>query len=167
MTAWVVRPFQTSDARQIGELFSRTIRTVNLRDYSPEQVDAWAGDGVGAEMHWAAKLSRRATFVAVDGETVIGFADLEPDGHLDHLFVHHLYQRQGVATALHEAIEAEARRIGATRLYTEASLTARPFFLRSSYTVVREQTVTIRGVGLTNFVMEKALGWATVVPAIE
>jgi len=140
-------------------LFHNTIRIVNLRDYTQQQVEAWASGRAGPD-HWHARLAGRTTRIAAWSGSVIGFTDIEPDGHLDHLFVHHNHQRQGVATALHEAIEAEARRLGLRRLFTEASITARPFFLRQGYQQVRQQVVTIDGVGLTNFVMEKDLAVA-------
>ena len=64
---------------------------------------------------------------ALDG-AIVGFAELEGDGHLDTLYVHHEHQGRGIASALLDRIEAEARRLGMARLYTEASITAQPFF---------------------------------------
>jgi putative acetyltransferase len=156
---FVIRTYRPADAAQIAALFVNTVRTVNLRDYSQSQVEAWAPHDPGAAGRWAATLGdgRRVAYVAVAGEDVLGFTDVEPDGHLDRLFVHHLHQRRGIATALHEAAEAAARRFGAPKMFTEASITARQFFLRQGYAEVRRQTVTIRGVDMTNFAMEKSL----------
>ena len=153
---FTVRPYRHEDAGQIAVLFRDTVRTVNLADYTQAQVEAWAPAEAYPD-RWDAKLGGRATFVAAARDEVVGFADVEPDGHLDHLFVHHRYQRRGIATALHAAVEAAARQAGAGRLFTEASITARPFFLRTGYVELRCQTVTVRGVDLTNFVMEKPL----------
>ncbi len=47
--------------------------------------------------------------------------------------------------------------MGVRRLYSEASHLARAFFERQGWSVVREQTVSPRGVPMTNFVMEKIL----------
>jgi putative acetyltransferase len=49
------------------------------------------------------------------------------------------------------------RRWGLKRVFTEASITARPFFERRGFRVVREQIVMVRGVGMKNFVKEKDL----------
>jgi putative acetyltransferase len=106
---FVVRPYCPGDAMAMSILFRQTVRTVNLGDYSRQQVEAWASgeDEVRAE-RWAPLFGGRTTFVAeAENGEVVGFADAEPDGHLDHLFVHHRHQRQGVATALHAAIELE------------------------------------------------------------
>ena len=45
----------------------------------------------------------------------------------------------------------------APRITTHASRTARPFFERRGYRVLRAQTVVRHGVALENFVMEKWL----------
>jgi putative acetyltransferase len=157
--AFVIRTYHPDDAEEIAALFFDTVRTVNRRDYTQAQVEAWAPHDPRAADRWAATLGdgRRAVFVATGGERVLGFTDVEPDGHLDHLFVHHFHQRGGIASALHGAAEAAAQRFGAPKLFTEASITARPFFLRQGYAEVRRQTVSVRGVELTNYAMEKPL----------
>lgn len=152
----IVRRFQVQDAEQVAQLFHDTIRTVNLGDYTQEQVEAWAP----SEIHfrdWAAACSSRCTFVAEKDGLIVGFGELEGDGHVGRFYVHHAYQRQGVGQALHAAIEAEARRLGLARLFAEASITARPFFASLGYRTIREQTVACRGQLFTNFVMEKML----------
>ena len=97
----------------------------------------------------------RRKFVAAQGEGVLGFAEFEGDGHIDTLYVHHEYQGCGIATRLLETIEAEARRLGLARLYTEASITARPFFERRGFSVVTPQRVEVRGQTFRNYRMEK------------
>ena len=64
---------------------------------------------------------------------------------------------RGVGQGLYEAVEREARALGLRRIFTEASITARPFFERRGFRVVRERTVVVRGVSMTNFAMEKPL----------
>ena len=82
-----------------------------------------------------------------------GFGNMEVDkGYLDRLYVHPLYQRRGVATALCDALEAAT---ASKRLVVQACLTARLFFEGRGYQVVRQQQVLVRGCFLTNFVMEK------------
>lgn len=90
-------------------------------------------------------------------ETVVGFTDLEPDGHLDMMFVHAAHQRAGIATALLATVEAAACTQGLRRIFTEASITARPFFERRGFSVIARQSVEKRGQHFTNFRMEKVL----------
>lgn len=37
-----IRPYRSSDCPALAELFYQTVHAVNARDYSPEQLDAWA-----------------------------------------------------------------------------------------------------------------------------
>ena len=97
-----VRPYAASDLPALLTLFRDTVQTVNLGDYTQAQVDAWAASSQDTA-RCAALLRARHTRVCVDeGGHLLGFADLEPDGHLDHLFVHKDHQRQGIGTLLAE-----------------------------------------------------------------
>jgi putative acetyltransferase len=93
----------------------------------------------------------------VDGE-IAGFGELKPDGHIDCFYCHHRWQRRGVGSRIYQGLERAARKSGLARVFTEASLTARPFFERMGFRILKQQTVLCRGVGLTNFAMEKELG---------
>ena len=73
------------------------------------------------------------------------------------LFVHPDHHRKGVATALLATAEAAARAAGLKRMHTEASLTARPAFEASGYSVIAAQTVQFNGQSYRNFRMEKRL----------
>ena len=140
-----LRAYRSSDLPAILNLFRDTVHTVCARDYTQPQLDAWA-DGRVELAAWNASFLEHTTLVAVEGETIVGFADLAADGYLDRLYVHRDWQRRGVASALCDALPG-AR-------VTHASLTARPFFERRGWRVVREQQVERHGVLLTNFVME-------------
>lgn len=153
-----VREAAAGDAAAVADLFYHTVLNVNVRDYSVAQVAAWAGpspEPTKWEQRIAADKSKRRMFVAIRGREVVGFAELEVDGHLDTLYVHHEYQGYGIASALLDRIEAEALGLGLSRLYTEASITAEPFFRARGFSVVRPQVVEVRGRKFRNFVMEK------------
>ena len=153
-----VRPYIAADLPALLTLFRGTVQTVNLGDYTQAQVNAWAASALDTA-RWATLFRTRHTLVAVDaGGHLVGFADLEPDGHLDHLYVHAAYQRRGIGTLLLNAIEALARREAIPILRTEASLTARPFFEAHGFVTLAEQTVWTRGVAFVNFRMEKEVG---------
>jgi len=149
-----VRPYVAGDLDAVIAIFQRAVREVACRDYDPAQIEAWSHVERDEWAPW--RLSRPAWVAEVAGEPV-GFSDLEPDGHLDMMFVHPAHQGQGVATALLERIEAEARTLGLFRLHLEASITARPFFERRGFRLLAPQTVELRDQCLVNFLMEKPL----------
>jgi putative acetyltransferase len=158
-----VRPFRADDIPALFELFHGTVHRVNSRDYTPEQLRAWAPGEIDAA-RWATLAARYAVVAECEGR-VAGFADLEPDGHVDRFFVHADHQGRGVGAAMMRAILEEAGRTGVTRLFAEASITARPFFERHGFTVLADQQVVVRGVPLTNLRMELRWGSTTLSPA--
>ncbi|PZV15319.1 MAG: hypothetical protein DCF20_11105 [Pseudanabaena sp.] len=151
-----IRLFQKQDSDQIAQLFHNTIREVNIRDYSPTQVQAWAPDDLYFT-DWIKHCISKFTYVAEEEDKIIGFAQLESNGHIDCFYCHKDYQRCGVGTRLYRAIEAKALELKIEHLFVEVSITARAFFKSRGFTVVKEQQVTCCGEKLTNFVMEKSL----------
>jgi putative acetyltransferase len=149
-----IRPYNRADLDEVIAIFLGAIREIASRDYTPAQIEAWAQvdrDG------WDRRRLSRPTWVAVRGDALAGFTDLEPDGHLDFMFVHPAHQGVGVATALLAQVEAAARDQGLSRIFSEVSLTARPFFEARGFSVTQAQLVERRGQTLKNFKMAKAL----------
>jgi len=155
MTA--LRAFHPDDAPSLLALFRDTIRRVNSRDYDPNQIRAWASDDIDPIV-WAGRFSGRFVPVAETAGWLIGFAELEMNGHIDRFYVSADHQRQGIGRDLLVALVAEARRQGITKLFTEASITARPFFESQGFIVPAPQVVTCRGAEFVNFRMERPLG---------
>lgn len=152
----IVRDYRGDDAEEICRLFYETVRAVNLGDYSPEQVRAWAPAPPDPEV-WHGRMSGRHTLVAEREGEVVGFAELEEDGHLDMLYCRWDFVGRGVGALLYAAVEERARALDIVRVFTEASITARPFFERHGFTVSCANSVVRQGVELVNFSMEKAL----------
>lgn len=145
-----IRQYQPADCREMAELFYNTVHTVNARDYTPAQLNAWATGQVDLEQ-WNRSFLEHLTLVAVMNGRIVGFCDMAADGYLDRLYVHADHQGQGIATALCDRLEQSTP----GPFTTHASITARPFFEKRGYTVVKEQTVERHGVLLTNYVMVK------------
>jgi len=152
-----IRKYESTDAKALADIFYHTIHRINIRDYSEEQVNAWAPSSSLELDGWKHKWSKLAPIVAVIGNKVVGFAEFESKGHIDCFYVHHEYQGRGVGTILMEAIEDEANRKNIHLIYAEVSITAKPFFESKGFHVSKEQRVIIRGCELINFVMEKNL----------
>lgn len=151
-----IRLHASDDDDALITLYRDSVRIVARRDYTHEQVMAWAPDEID-HAAWAARRANRPTWVAEFDGVPVGFVDLEPDGHIDMLFVHADYQRRGIASVLLGQVEETAHDQGLTRLHTEASITARPFFERRGFRMVAPQTVVLRGQAFVNYRMEKLL----------
>ena len=153
----ILRRYRTSDCEEMADLFCDTVHSVNAEDYTEEQLNAWAPGKVNLK-EWDKSFQEHVTAVAVEkkngAERIIGFGDMDSKGYLDRLYVHKDYQRQGVATAICDELE---RAVKAGKYTTHASITARPFFQKRGYRVVREQQAERCGILFTNFVMEKLI----------
>lgn len=143
-----IRKYQQSDCKELIKLFYNTVHTINAKDYTEEQLNVWATGRENLEK-WNKSLQENFCVVAVDEEIVIGFGDIDDTGYLDHLFVHADYQRRGVASAICDQLEQAVQ----GDIVTHASITARPFFEKRGYKVVKEQQVERQGIFLTNFIM--------------
>lgn len=151
-----VRPYQPGDTAALAHLFTEPVHAINAAHYSPEQVVAWAPNTPDVDA-WHRELDELICFVAELNAEVVGFISFEPDGHLEHLYVHGHFQRQGVALALYRRLEEEIIPRGIRRIFTEASIAARPFFERVGFRVLAFQVVECRDVSFTNYRMEKLL----------
>ena len=151
-----LRPYRPDDAPALLALFRDTIRRVNSRDYSPAQVAAWASDDIDT-VAWFGRFAGRFVPVAEEAERPVGFAELEADGHIDRVYVSADHQRRGIGRQLLAAVVAEARRVGLARLFTEASISARPFFEAQGFVTLAPQVVRCRGQEFVNYRMERAL----------
>ena len=149
MTKKTIRKYNPSDCQDIIQLFYNTIHAVNAKDYRKEQLDAWASKTPDLKI-WNESLSANYTYVAVENNVIVGFGDIDKTGYLDRLFVHKDHQREGIATAICDKLERTAT--GKT-ITTHASITAKPFFEKRGYKVVKEQLVQRQGVFLTNYIM--------------
>lgn len=143
-----IREYQSSDCEEIIKLFYNTVHTVNAKDYTKEQLDAWATGRVDLNK-WDQSLREHYSLVAVENEMIVGFGDIDESGYIDRLFVHKDYQGKGIGTMICNRLEQAV----SGRVITHASITAKTFFEKRGYRVVKEQQVERKGVFLTNFEM--------------
>lgn len=149
-----IREYVEADAEALLNIHYHTIRNVNIRDYSKEQVEAWAPEHFDLTV-WRKRMKGLSPFVAVIDGLIVGYTDLQPSGLIDHFFCHHKHQGQGVGKALMEYVFNLGNQRGVKRFYSEVSITARPFYEHFGFKVAQEQEMEVRGQKLKNFVMEK------------
>lgn len=153
-----IRSYRPGDEHALAEVFFTSVREAARDDYSEEQVRAWAVELPDPSTFAERAEDGRLLLVAVDGnDHVVAYADLENDGHIDHLYCRPSWIGRGVGSALYEAIESEARARGMRRLFVEASEAARRMFERNGFRVVHRNDLVRHGVELHNFDMEKDL----------
>ncbi|MBD0277694.1 MAG: GNAT family N-acetyltransferase [Flavisolibacter sp.] len=87
-----IRQANPDDVVQLRELYFNTITTINAKDYTPEQITAWAATAyrTGSLL----RKIRKQYFLVAEWENhqIIGFASLDDSGCLDMLYVHKDFQ---------------------------------------------------------------------------
>lgn len=152
-----IRPLTEQDIPEMQALFHATVLTVNSKDYTKEEVEDWASCGDSTE-HWKELLAKNDYIAALDGQgCIIGFSSMNAEGYLHSMFIHKDWQGKGVATLLLSEVEKMARGYDAHKISVDASITARPFFEKRGYKVVKEQKAKANRLWLTNYVMKKTL----------
>ncbi|WP_345711908.1 GNAT family N-acetyltransferase [Kineococcus glutinatus] len=145
----LIRRYEAADAGDTWRVFQAAVHGTASRDYTPEQIQAWAPATVD-EARWQQRRSAAHTWLACLDGAVVGFSDFTDDGLLDMLFVHPDAGGRGVARALVTHVLREAAAAGHHRLHVHASLTAWPAFERLGFTVDATRLAEIRGQKLQN-----------------
>lgn len=151
-----IRKYKSGEEEKLFEIFYNTIRKINIQDYTNEQVKAWAPDDYD-ESRWRERIKGINPFVALLKNEIVGYADIQKDGYIDHFFCHHKFQGKGIGKTLMSRIFEAGEELKVTRYYSEVSITAKPFFEHFGFIVIREQEVEVRGVKLKNYLMEKVV----------
>ncbi len=154
--SFTLREYHARDLQALVALFSAAVHRLAAADYDQAQRQAWAPAAADLPA-WQTRLAALELLIAEDSRQVAGFIGFSFDGHIDLLFTAPGYARQGVAATLYAAAEQRLRAAGARELFTEASLTARPFFARQGFSEEQAQTVTRGAVTLQRFAMRKIL----------
>lgn len=144
----VIREYAPTDIAQVLGLFYDTVHSVNARDYSAEQLDAWAP--AHPDRHaWMTRLAKNNTYVADLDGLVVGFGAISGAGFIDVLYTHRDYQSQGIGSRLLTRLEQHATASRVARICVEASITATPFFESKGYRISRSLEKRHRGLLFT------------------
>ncbi len=140
--SWHLRQATAADSAEIQELIARSIRTLGLQDYSPQQIEGalqgafgldtqLIADGTYFVVESAGRLigcggwSYRRTLFGGDARADRDAGTLDPSSDAAKIrafFVDPDAARQGIGSALLEHCEAEARRHGFRRAEMMATL---------------------------------------------
>lgn len=151
-----IRNLQVIDKSKLLDLYCETINTVNLKDYSESQVKMW-GNRDRLRSSWDSSFEDKEVFVAEDKEKLLGFCELGNDGYIDRFYVEADSVGKGVDSKLFKVLETTAISKKIKMLYSNASITAKPFFVKLGFSVVAEQKVFIEDVEYINYRVEKQI----------
>lgn len=151
-----IRSFNHKDSPLLWRLFFDAVHRTAAKDYSQEQLNAWAPYQNDLAL-WSEKMRQINPFIIECDQTIVGYADLQADGLIDHFFIAAAANRKGFGSLLMNHIIKTAQRRNISYLYAYVSLTAQPFFSRFGFQIELRQQVKLRNVLLTNARMGKYL----------
>jgi len=151
-----IRRFNPGEESALFEIYHSAIHLIARRDYTQAQVNAWAPSDLDHDL-WVSRIGGINPFVAEIDDELVGYADVQENGYIDHFFVSGRHPRQGIGSALMAVLESEARRLGIATLASDVSRTAQPFFRSFGFEVVEQRVPVMRGVEVPNALMRKVI----------
>lgn len=145
-----------NDLNELQQLYVDTINAVCANEYNTEERKAWAS-GINNTERWLDVMCTQYVLLAVMNKQVAGFATLKAWSYIDFFYIHKDFQRMGIAKKLLYQLEEEAMKHGTNVLSSDISKTARPFFEKHGFILLKEQHHPRQGVVLVNYKMEKLL----------
>lgn len=152
-----VRNYHPEDVQALATIYYNTIHRINIQHYTKEQVDEWAPISSLETEGWATKFSRTKPIVAVVEDEIVGFAEFESNGHIDCFFSHHDWIGKGVGSTLMKEILQRAKNYSMHHIFSEVSITARPFFEKNGFKVIAEHISIRNGIERKGFKMERKI----------
>lgn len=148
----IIRQANADDLEEILNLFVDTINNTCKNDYTKEQIEVWTSS-VQNEKKWESKIRTQYFIVAELNKEIVGFGSLENENYIDLIYVHKDHLRKGIANQILDSLKNKAQEYGNKNLTSDVSETARPFFERNGFSVVKENEFDLRGVVISNYRM--------------
>jgi|JI9StandDraft_1071089.scaffolds.fasta_scaffold00454_29 putative acetyltransferase len=152
----LIRTATSADYRNLAEAMFDAIWN-GPSFYTQEQCRAWCPEIPGGQA-WDKRLSEQTIYLAEQGSVVMGFMSLVSPDYIDFAYIRPDFQKTGLFRRLFVEIEKQARLSNAERLWTHASLMARPAFAAMGFDICEPETVERSGEKLKRFKMQKTLG---------
>jgi ribosomal protein S18 acetylase RimI-like enzyme len=130
----VIRRATAADAKAVHKIVLLALREINARDYPPSVIDRLV---LTLPDKVAANLETWGAFVAIVDGRVVGTGSLNGQT-VSSVYVHPDYQGRGIATKLMDAVENVAHAQSQVTLSVQSSVTAKPFYEKRGFKIVRE-----------------------------
>ncbi len=151
-----IRQATLEDLPEITTIFRDTIRAVNSKDYTENQIEVWSSGADDLE-EWTDRLENLYFLVAEFKNQIAGFAYLKDGFNLDGIFVHKNFQRRTIGSKLLRIMESRASVNGFEVLKADISITAFDFFDSHYYDVEKKYKKNYKGLAFETYKIYKEL----------
>jgi putative acetyltransferase len=152
----IIRKAQLKDLGELKKLFRDSILKSGLPHYSPGQLKAWS-EGSEDASRWEGLINDQFTLLIEENNQLLGFASLRGKDYFDFLYAVYNQQGKGIAKQLYQAIITEAKTRGTTKITSDVSFMARPFFESRGFKVIKINENKLDGETLINFKVERSI----------
>lgn len=149
-----IRKFRLRDAVSLARLHRGTIRSINRKDYTPEEIMVWSGRSSAKRFRDLGKINKR--YVALRDGKIVGFGDYK-DNEVMGLYIHKNFIGKGIGTQLLKRMEREVYSNGRRTLKCTSTITARSFYEKNGFKVIKKTIHQIKNQKLPVFEMKKKL----------
>src|SRR3979490_1889746 len=129
-----IRHATAADAEAVHKIVLLALRETNARDYPSSVIDRLV---LTLPDKVASNLETWCAFVAIVNGRVVGTGSLNGQT-VSSVYVHPDYQGRSIATKLMDAVENAADAQSQGTLSVQSSLTAKPFYAKRGFRIVRE-----------------------------
>ena len=148
----IIRKAEIDDLPELKKLFSDTIIATCKTDYTINERKVWSS-AIAKNEKWLKSLKEEFFIIAESGSKIIGFSSLKNKDYLNLMYVHKDFTRKGLATKLYKNIKTKSLEYGVEKLNADVSKTAKPFFEKLGFKVVKENRNIIENEILINYKM--------------
>lgn len=148
-----IRRYQKGEEDTLYDIFSTSIKMNAKAFYTSEQLDAWAPVEMDT-IKWKERMIGINPYVVIDNSKIIGYADLQSNGYIDHFFIKGGHANKGVGRFLMNHLLNKAHEQQIKVLCADVSLAAQGFFEKFGFKIMERKKVTIRGIELENALMK-------------
>ncbi len=151
-----IRRVAAGEEHVLWSVFHSSVHEIAKSHYNQEQLDAWAPAEYPRDA-WASRILQNRPFIAELEGMIVGFADIQPNGYIDHFFVSGKMTGKGVGARLMQALEETAKANNIPCMFSNVSRSAESFFLKHGFLVEFRRQVMVEGVNLDNARMYRVL----------
>lgn len=149
-----IRQVRETEVADLATLYQQTVLHHAPQCYTSEQTEAWASSATEIDTFRRFILDA-TTYVAEDETGIVGFAGIEPNGHVSSAYVRRDRTRQGIGSALMQVLLSHAADQQISRLYGEASEFSLGLFKKFGFQLYDTEVVNFRGATFTRYLVER------------
>ena len=146
-----------SDYEEMLEMYKNTLRNVNIKDYSKDEVELWLKKTNLENLKKTADLVKRWVAVDLDNKAkIVGMAQHSLNGNFSGLYVDKDYIGKAVGFKLLKLVEESIAALGIKKIKIKSTVTAKDFYLRNGYVLLGEDFFDLgEGRKIKVYLMEK------------